>query len=271
VARQGDDRRNCFHLAAEEKLSGEAIGDGFLILQHPKTVEIVCNEVLEDAPTVAWSDIAGQDAAKAAVQELAVWPMQNPALFVGARAPPRGLLLFGPPGTGKTLLGRAVASNVDASFFSISASSLTSKWVGEGEKLVRALFAVAAALAPSVVFIDEVDSLLTARGGDGEHEASRRLKTELLVQMEGCGGGGNEKGRILVIGATNRPEELDEAARRRLPKQLYVPLPCGAARRASSGSTHSRAVPSCSSRSSVRSGTRSRLFGKEAETERRRR
>lgn len=95
---------------------------------------------------------------------------------------------------------------------------------------MRALFAVAAALAPAVVFIDEVDSLLTARGGDGEHEASRRLKTELLVQMEGCGGAA--AARVLVIGATNRPEELDEAARRRLPKQLYVPLPCADARRA---------------------------------------
>ena len=199
----------------------------------PKTIEIVCNEVLDASPSVSWDDIAGQDAAKAAVQELAVWPTQNPGLFVGARAPPRGLLLFGPPGTGKTLLGRAVASNVEAAFFSISASSLTSKWVGEGEKLVRALFAVASALAPAVVFIDEVDSLLTARGGDGEHEASRRLKTELLVQMEGAASkGGAGAPRVLIIGATNRPEELDEAARRRLPKQLYVPLPCAAARRA---------------------------------------
>ena len=213
----------------------------------PHTVEIVCNELLDDAPSVSWDDIAGQDSAKRAVHELAVWPMLNPHLFTGARAPPAGLLLFGPPGTGKTLLGRAVAANVDASFFSISASSLTSKWIGEGEKLVRALFAVARALAPSVVFVDEIDSLLSARKADGEHEASRRMKTELLVQMEGCAngsgsaagsGGRDENGdplpprRVLVIGATNRPEELDEAARRRMPKQLYVPLPCDEARRA---------------------------------------
>ena len=206
----------------------------------PQTVELVCNELLDDAPSVSWDDIAGQASAKRAVHELAVWPMLNPHLFTGARAPPAGLLLFGPPGTGKTLLGRAVAANVDASFFSISASSLTSKWIGEGEKLVRALFAVARALAPSVVFVDEIDSLLSARKADGEHEASRRMKTELLVQMEGCASGGNgdekdENGnavvkRVLVIGATNRPEELDEAARRRMPKQLYVPLPCEEAR-----------------------------------------
>ena len=85
----------------------------------------------------------------------------------GARAPPRGLLLFGPPGTGKTLLGKAIASNISATFFSISASSLTSKWIGEGEKMVRTLFAVAAALQPAVIFIDEIDSILSARKSDG--------------------------------------------------------------------------------------------------------
>ena len=210
----------------------------------PHTVELVCNELLDDAPSVSWDDIAGQAGAKRAVHELAVWPMLNPHLFTGARAPPAGLLLFGPPGTGKTLLGRAVAANVDAAFFSISAGSLTSKWIGEGEKLVRALFAVARALAPAVVFVDEIDSLLSARKADGEHESSRRMKTELLVQMEGCASGGGRSDerdgdgaarpprRVLVIGATNRPEELDEAARRRMPKQLYVPLPCDEARRA---------------------------------------
>ena len=96
-----------------------------------------------------------------------MWPMQNPELFTGARAPPKGLLLFGPPGTGKTLIGKAIACNISATFFSISASSLTSKWIGESEKLVKALFAVAQAAQPSVIFIDEIDSILTARKGDG--------------------------------------------------------------------------------------------------------
>lgn len=103
-------------------------------------------------------------------------------IFNGLRGPPKGLLLFGPPGTGKTMLGRCIASQAGATFFSISASSLTSKWVGEGEKMVRALFAVARWKEPSVVFVDEIDSLLTQRS-ESENEASRRIKTEFLVQF----------------------------------------------------------------------------------------
>ncbi len=131
-------------------------------------------------------------------------------------------MLFGPPGTGKTLIGKCIASQAKATFFSISASSLTSKWVGEGEKLVRALFAVARCNQPAVIFIDEIDSLLTQRT-DGEFEASRRIKTEFLVQFDGAGTSSED--RILIIGATNRPQEIDEAARRRLVKRLYIPLP----------------------------------------------
>ena len=94
---------------------------------------------------------------------MVVLPMMRPDIFTGLRAPPKGLLLFGPPGTGKTLIGKCIASQSGSTFFSISASSLTSKWVGEGEKMVRALFAVAKVHQPAVVFIDEIDSLLTSR------------------------------------------------------------------------------------------------------------
>ena len=196
----------------------------------PQIVGAVCNDVME-RPDLQWDEIVGQEEAKRLIQEMVVWPVLNPSLFSGKRTPPKGLLLFGPPGTGKTMLGRAIASNIKATFFNISASSLTSKWIGEGEKLVKALFTVAGCVQPSVVFMDEIDSLLSARKGEGEHEASRRLKTELLVQIEGCSPSSTER-RLLIVGATNRPEELDEAARRRMPKQLYIPLPCPSARRA---------------------------------------
>lgn len=131
-------------------------------------------------------------------------------------------------GTGKTLIGRCIASDINSTFFSISASSLTSKWVGEGEKLVRALFTVARIKQPSVIFIDEIDSLLTQRS-DGEHDSSRRIKTEFLVQFDGVQTDKNEN--LLVIGATNRPQTLDEAARRRFTKRLFIPLPNLKARR----------------------------------------
>ena len=130
-------------------------------------------------------------------------------------------------GTGKTLIGKAVAHESGATFFSISSSSLTSKWIGEGEKLVKTLFAVAMYRQPAVVFIDEIDSLLTQRKSD-ENEASRRIKTEFLVQLDGAGGStntGSNSGTVLVIGATNRPHELDDAARRRFVKRIYIPLP----------------------------------------------
>ncbi|XP_032665016.1 spastin isoform X2 [Odontomachus brunneus] len=188
----------------------------------PKLAQVILDEILEGGAPVQWEDIAGQETAKQALQEMVILPSLRPELFTGLRAPARGLLLFGPPGNGKTLLARAVATQCNATFFSISAASLTSKYVGEGEKLVRALFAIARELQPSVIFIDEVDSLLSERK-DNEHEASRRLKTEFLVEFDGlpC----NPEERVLVMAATNRPQELDEAALRRFTKRVYVTLP----------------------------------------------
>lgn len=124
------------------------------------------------------------------------------------------------------MLARAVAHECAATFFSISAASLTSKYVGDGEKMVRALFAVARELQPSIIFIDEIDSLLSERS-QSEHEASRRLKTEFLIQFDGLpsGGGNGDSEKILVMAATNRPTDLDEAALRRFPKRIYVTLP----------------------------------------------
>nr|XP_057929079.1 fidgetin-like protein 1 [Doryrhamphus excisus] len=176
---------------------------------------------------VNWSDISGLGRTKALIQEIVIWPMLRPDLFTGLRSPPKGILLFGPPGTGKTMLGKCIASQIDSTFFSISASSLTSKWMGESEKTVKFLFEVAREKAPSVIFIDEIDSLLSKRA-EGESEGGRKIKTEFLVQFDGILSGSQKKPNnksVLVIGATNRPQEIDEAVRRRFVKRVYVPLP----------------------------------------------
>ncbi|XP_051196937.1 ATPase family AAA domain-containing protein FIGL1 isoform X1 [Lolium perenne] len=194
---------------------------------EPRLIEHISNEIMDKDPNVRWDDIAGLHHAKKCVTEMVIWPLLRPDIFRGCRSPGRGLLLFGPPGTGKTMIGKAIAGEAKATFFYISSSSLTSKWIGEGEKLVRALFGVACCRQPAVIFVDEIDSLLSQRKSDGEHESSRRLKTQFLIEMEGFDSG-NEQ--ILLIGATNRPQELDEAARRRLTKRLYIPLPSSEAR-----------------------------------------
>lgn len=187
-----------------------------------KMIEFIESEILSYSPDVKWEDIAGLEFAKKTIKEIIIWPLLRPDIFNGIRRPPKGLLLFGPPGTGKTMIAKAIASESKSKFFNISASSLMSKWIGESEKLVRTLFALASFHQPSVVFIDEIDSILTARS-ENECEASRRLKTEFLIQLDGAGT--NQDDRILIIGATNRPQEIDDAFIRRMPKRLYIPLP----------------------------------------------
>ncbi|KAK5172724.1 uncharacterized protein LTR77_002844 [Saxophila tyrrhenica] len=194
----------------------------------------IFNEVVIQGDEVHWDDVAGLDIAKSALKETVVYPFLRPDLFMGLREPARGMLLFGPPGTGKTMLARAVATESKSVFFAISASSLTSKFLGESEKLVRALFAIAKALAPSIIFVDEIDSLLGSRGGTSEHEATRRIKTEFLIQwsdLQKAAAGREAKNgegdatRVLVLAATNLPWAIDEAARRRFVRRQYIPLP----------------------------------------------
>jgi SpoVK/Ycf46/Vps4 family AAA+-type ATPase len=199
----------------------------------------VFNEIVVEGDEVHWDDVAGLDAAKKALKEAVVYPFLRPDLFMGLREPARGMLLFGPAGTGKTMLARAVATESKSTFFAISASSLTSKWHGESEKLVRALFALAKALAPSIIFVDEIDSLLSSRSSSSEHEASRRSKTEFLIQwsdlQKAAAGRDTSKEigdptRVLVLAATNLPWDIDEAARRRFVRRQYIPLPEGETR-----------------------------------------
>jgi SpoVK/Ycf46/Vps4 family AAA+-type ATPase len=197
----------------------------------------ILNEIVIQGDEVHWDDVAGLEIAKSALKETVVYPFLRPDLFMGLREPARGMLLFGPPGTGKTMLARAVATESKSTFFAISASSLTSKFLGESEKLVRALFILAKMLAPSIIFVDEIDSLLSSRGGSSEHEATRRIKTEFLIQwsdLQKAAAGrettekDKERGdasRVLVLAATNLPWAIDEAARRRFVRRQYIPLP----------------------------------------------
>lgn len=185
------------------------------------------NSIVGEKPNVRWTDIAGLESAKEALREATTMPKMFPQMFVGNRKPWKGILLYGPPGTGKSFLAKAVATEDDSTFFSISASDLVSKWQGEGEKNVRNMFEMARENKPSIIFIDEVDSLCRERGGGSENESSRRMLTEFLVQMQGVG---KSMDGVLVLAATNTPWEIDAAIRRRFEKRIYIPLPEAPAR-----------------------------------------
>ncbi|CAN4093084.1 unnamed protein product [Withania somnifera] len=174
---------------------------------------------------VTFNDIGALETVKDTLKELVMLPLQRPELFCKGQLtkPCKGILLFGPPGTGKTMLAKAVATEAGANFINISMSSITSKWFGEGEKYVKAVFTLASKIAPSVVFVDEVDSMLGRRENPGEHEAMRKMKNEFMVNWDGLRT--KDKERVLVLAATNRPFDLDEAVIRRLPRRLMVKLP----------------------------------------------
>ncbi|XP_061172636.1 katanin p60 ATPase-containing subunit A-like 2 isoform X5 [Saccostrea echinata] len=194
--------------------------------------QVISRDIYSENPNVKWDDIIGVEEAKRLAKEAVVYPIKYPQLFKGILSPWKGLLLYGPPGTGKTLLAKAIATECNTTFFNISASSIVSKWRGDSEKLVRVLFEMARFYAPSTIFLDELEAIMSQRGsqgGSGEHEGSRRMKTELLVQMDGLA---KTDDLVFLLAASNLPWELDQAMLRRLEKRIIVDLPTYEARKA---------------------------------------
>lgn len=206
--------------------SAEASGDSKEDSEKKKLKGALAASILSEKPNVKWDDVAGLEGAKDALKEAVILPARFPQLFTGKRRPWKGILLYGPPGTGKSYLAKAVATEAQSTFFSVSSSDLVSKWQGESERLVRNLFEMARENTPAIIFIDEIDSLCGSRS-EGENDSARRIKTEFLVQMDGVG---KQATGVLMLGATNTPWEIDAAMRRRFEKRVYIALPERAAR-----------------------------------------
>jgi vacuolar protein-sorting-associated protein 4 len=191
--------------------------------------EMIADTIITEKPSVKMSDVAGLEDAKQAINDAIIAPMKHPELFKGkSRQPWRGILFYGPAGCGKTLIAKAVASEVNATFFNVSAGNIVSKWLGESEKLVMNLFTLARRNQPAIVFMDELDSVGVSRSGD-DVGGERRLKTQLLTELQGLAS--DLEDRVTVIGATNLPWELDFALRSRFEKKIHVPLPDKPARK----------------------------------------
>ena len=187
-------------------------------------------EVAVEVPRVRWGDIGGMKDVKRALQECVEWPLTRPEAFVRMGiAPPKGVLLYGPPGCSKTLMARALATESGMNFLAVKGPELLSKWLGESEKALQALFKKARAAAPTVIFFDEVDALAGRRGEGEDSKASERVLSQLLTELDGV----QPLRRVIVVAATNRPDLLDPALLRpgRIDRKVYVPPPDTASRR----------------------------------------
>jgi transitional endoplasmic reticulum ATPase len=192
---------------------------------HKHVEPSAMREVLVEVPDVKWEDVGGLEDVKADLAEAIEWPLKYPDLFdsLGTQ-PPRGILLFGPPGTGKTLLAKAVANESESNFISVKGPELLSKWVGESERGVRQVFRKARQAAPSIIFFDEIDALMPKRGAYiGSSHVTESVVSQILTELDGL----EELTNVVVLGATNRPDMLDEALLRpgRLDRIIYVPPP----------------------------------------------
>ena len=210
--------KNCSSRARTNTVNNVAKSDNQIIQNK------VANVVMAAKPNVLWTDIAGQEKAKQALKEAVILPNKFPKFFNEIVQPWKGILLYGPPGTGKTTLAQACATECDAVFYKASAADLMSKWVGESEKSIKALFENARSQEKgSIIFLDEIDALVSSRNSDSSNEASNRVKCEFLAQMQGIDN--KQRGKVLVLGATNIPWQLDEAMIRRFEKRIYIDLP----------------------------------------------
>uniref|UniRef100_A0A3B3ZMW9 Katanin p60 ATPase-containing subunit A-like 2 n=1 Tax=Periophthalmus magnuspinnatus TaxID=409849 RepID=A0A3B3ZMW9_9GOBI len=227
---------NSFYIKNSDGMSRERLlkplnGFSGITEEMRELATIISRDIYLHSPNVRWEDIIGLEDAKRLVKEAVVYPIKYPQLFTGILSPWKSLLLYGPPGTGKTMLAKAVATECKTTFFNISASSIISKWRGDSEKLVRVLFDLARYHAPSTIFLDELESVMGQRGSTmgGEHESNRRMKAELLVQMDGLA---RSDDLVFVLAASNLPWELDHAMLRRLEKRILVGFPSSLARQA---------------------------------------
>ncbi|KAF4693080.1 Katanin p60 ATPase-containing subunit A1 [Perkinsus olseni] len=189
-------------------------------------------DCVEKNPQVGWSSISGLESARQLLEEAVVLPLLMPEYFQGIRRPWKGVLLFGPPGTGKTMLAKAVATECDTTFFNVSCSTVTNKYRGDSEKLIRLLFEMARFYAPTTIFFDEIDSIgkQTRMDGVSSTEPVQQKQQDQDGQDPSSESGSVEEGApppktVMVLGATNHPWEIDEALRRRLEKRIYIPLP----------------------------------------------